>query len=50
MRAEELWLVGASPWLMGLWLNADGPQWLAVAVAAACVAMSVNIYRKRRGR
>lgn len=48
MRAEELWLVGASPWFAVLWLNADGPQWIAVAVAAMCLAMSINIYRKRK--
>ena len=48
MRAEEMWLVGASPWFAVLWLADQGPTWIAASVAAMCVAMSINIYRKRK--
>lgn len=48
MRAEELWLVGASPWFAALWLADGGPTWVAVGVVSMCVALSVHIYLKRR--
>lgn len=50
MRAEELSLVGASPWFAAIWLANQWPVWIAVAVTAACVAFAINIYRKRRDR
>ena len=50
MRAEELWLVGASPWFAAIWLRNEWPTWIAVGVVSICVALAVQIYLKRRGR
>jgi hypothetical protein len=50
MRAEELWLVGASPWFAAIWLHNDWPVWVAVGVVSICVSLSVSIALKRRKR
>lgn len=50
MRAEELWLVGASPWFAAIWISNDWPTWIAVAVCVMCLTMTIAIYRKRKAR